>query len=379
MSTNRITDPDAFERLVTQSLQHSGWTVTKVPAGTRTYDLEAVRGRERVAVQCKCYRVPVKVPQVERFLAFMESADGRPFTQGFLVCSTQFTDKAKEYYWSSDAEEQPRIRLATFRDEEILWLPKPPGEEPTPAQPQDPTTYVGVFTCKGGVGKTTVSAHLAGAMALSGYDVTLVELDPQKNLFTLLGEGVLVPNRNRLRPQTITIYNVDEWDFTRAPGIRLVVCDCSPAFESNPREMLQRFDYCIIPTTLNPLGLNKNGHVIKNTIEALRKVNQKAHLFVLINNYLEDDTLRGKILREAYWSYFADLARRDPKFHFIDPEEVAIRSSKQLFYWGYHLYSGGRPQLAFADIGGRCFPRADFLNLLEYLQEHSTLQPLRSA
>ena len=45
-----------------------------------------------------------------------------------------------------------------------------------------------MFTCKGGVGKTTVAAHLAGAFALQGYDVILVDLDPDRNLRKLFIE-----------------------------------------------------------------------------------------------------------------------------------------------------------------------------------------------
>ncbi len=374
---SNIVDPNAFEALVASLMRQSGWTITEVQKNNVGYDLEARRGKELVAVQCKCYRVPAKVPQVEKFLGFLEAPEGARFTQGILVCSSYFSDKAKEYYWRSDNEVKPRLRLALVEAGKLGWLPAPPGEHLSDSSKIDQTTYLGVFTCKGGVGKTTVSAHLAGAMALSGYDVALIDLDPQKNLSTLLGEGVLVPNRGRLHQHSVTIYNRDEWDFKAFSGVKLVVCDCSPAFESNPREMIEKFDYCIIPTTLNPLGLNKNGHVITSTIEAIRRINQKAHLFVLINNYLEDDTSRGRVLRKAYFEYFGPLASRDPKFKFIDPQEVAIRNSKQLFYWGYHLYSGERPQLAFSPNGGRCLPRADFLNLLEFLEEHSKLEDLK--
>jgi chromosome partitioning protein len=53
---------------------------------------------------------------------------------------------------------------------------------------------------------------------------------------------------------------------------------------------------------------------------------------------------------------------------------VAIRNSKQLFYWGYHIYDGGRSELAFNSVGGRCLPKADFLNLLNYLEDHSDIE-----
>jgi len=53
---------------------------------------------------------------------------------------------------------------------------------------------------------------------------------------------------------------------------------------------------------------------------------------------------------------------------------VAIRNSKQLFYWGYHIYTGGKSELAFNAVGGRCLPKTDFLNLIDFLEAHTTIQ-----
>jgi Mrp family chromosome partitioning ATPase len=48
--------------------------------------------------------------------------------------------------------------------------------------------YIGVFTAKGGVGKTTIAAHLAGAFALMGQSVVLLDLDPDRNLRKLFAD-----------------------------------------------------------------------------------------------------------------------------------------------------------------------------------------------
>lgn len=360
-----------FEQAIAMLFSRAGWVVTMPPANQKGYDFEAKRGNEVVAVQVKNYKAAVKVPQVEKFLEFLELPIARRFTRGFLITASSYSKQALTYFLESG---QRRARLGLFRNDTVQWVNGQPIEpEAKAAEP----LYLGVFTCKGGVGKTTVSAHLAGALAISGYDVALLDLDPQRNLTTLLGEGVKLPGSGKKPGNTVTIYSLDEWDEAELPDVRMVVCDCSPVLEENPRDLIKKFTYCIIPTTLNPLGLNKNGHVIKNTIEAIRKFNQTAYLFVLINNYFPDEGSKSYVLKEQYQRYFAELSQQDDRFQFLDPDEVSIRFSKQLFYWGYHIYSGDRNQLAFNPVGGRCLPKADFLNLLDFLEAHTTIESIK--
>ncbi len=48
-------------------------------------------------------------------------------------------------------------------------------------------TIIAVFNQKGGVGKTTVSANLAAAMARNGVQPLVIDLDPQAHLTSLVG------------------------------------------------------------------------------------------------------------------------------------------------------------------------------------------------
>jgi chromosome partitioning protein len=359
-----------LEKAVMAVFERDGWQVTIAPSENKDYSFELQRGEECVAVQVRSHKAKAHAGYLEKFLDFLEQPAGARFTKGFLISTSGFSPSVFTYMRT---EEVVDVSLATFRDDHLFWE----TEEPPPP-PREELIYIGVFTCKGGVGKTTVSAHLAGAFALNGYDVILIDLDRQSNLRKLLGDGVYLPGSKGSLGATITVLNHDEWREEDYPDVKIVICDCSPEYDANPEEFIKRFNYCIIPTTLNPLGINKNADVIKRTFKAVRRINNQAELFVLINNYHSDEDRRNEVLNDILKSEFEELTVDDSRCHYIDPETVAIRFSKQLLYWGYHLVEGSKPQLAFREIAGRSFPKADFLKLLDYLEEHTQIESLRN-
>ena len=72
------------------------------------------------------------------------------------------------------------------------------------------------------------------------------------------------------------------------------------------------------------------------------------------------------------------MRETDLRLHYINPAECAIRFSKQLLYWGFHLFEGARPQLAFRSIGGYSYPRMDFLKLVDYLEFQTEIQQAKA-
>ena len=237
--------------------------------------------------------------------------------------------------------------------------------------------YFGIFTNKGGTGKTTVAAHLAGAFALMGYDVILLDIDPQRNLKKLFqndedDSSLYVPP---LEPgQTghgIFVLDDKEWenDKDNHNDVQIIICDCSPTFEENPGDLVKEFDYCVIPTTLNPLGIAKNSDVIKRTFEKIRTKNSKTQMHILINHYTEykNKEKRNNLLLNLLKEQI-DFSE-DKKSYLIDPNACAIHRSDSLYYWGMHIVENKEPRLAFELHGGRSVPGEDFRKLAEYFHE----------
>ncbi len=362
---------EEFQAAVQDHFIQQGWEIEESEDPLQACDFILREGKQRVAVQVKNLKMPVNSGHLTRFMDFLDDA-GEEFSSGFFISSSGYSSSAVAAF---EHAELPQLYVGTFRENKLTWqqdVVEPPDED-------EEVVYIGVFTCKGGVGKTTVAAHLAGAFALQGYDVALLDLDPHQNLVSLVGDSVYVPSPNRRRRgAVVSVFNHKEWDEDLSPEIKVVVCDCAPVYRDNPKELLERFDYCLIPTTLNPLGINKNGDVIERTMHNLRKVNELAHLFVLINQFETKETTKIRALKKAYQNTFELLMTNDRKFNFIDPEVCSIRQSNLLYYWGYHLITGAQPALAFTPVAGRCNPREDFLNLVDYLEEKAQLESFKS-
>lgn len=332
------------------------------------------------------------IAQVQNFQNFLELPLAAKFTSGWFISQSGFSRPTLTYV---ETECPSNLRLGTYSDGKLIWnYPEIGNDRDRKASQKEESRklkYIGVFTCKGGVGKTTVAAHLAGAFALMGHDVILIDLDPDKNLRKLFLQdskalndkdsdaSLFVPGRRGQPGNVITVLDYQDWAEEDYPDIKLVICDCSPVLKENPLNLVEKFDYCIIPTTLNPLGVSKNGDVIVRTFEHIRKQNKKADMFALINNFYtsKDVEKRNEVLLTHLKKNLSKYTSTDSKCKFIDPEAAKIRYSKSLLYWGYHIVEGTKPQLAFCEIAGRSHPRVDFLQLAEYLEEHTTIDRLR--
>jgi cellulose biosynthesis protein BcsQ len=236
---------------------------------------------------------------------------------------------------------------------------------------------IGVFTSKGGVGKTTISAHLAGALSIMGYDTALIDLDPQSNLKRLIGnDGIYIPNARGGAGNTLSVLSPNEWVEEDYKEIKAIVCDCNPEIRSNPDKFVKKFDFCIIPITLNPLGISKHAHVISRTVEAIRLRNKKAKFLVLVNQYRSKEGAKNKKLLDILDKEIAKIKESEPLIELLLPSEVAIRDSDLLHYWGMHTIEQdeGQSELAFAKVGGKSMPKDDFFALAEFVVTYTSIK-----
>lgn len=392
----RIEDPLDFEKHVAMQCKQMGYQVIMPSMNQPGYDIELLKDGQRIAVQVKNHKAKSNVSQLSKFQEFLELPIGSEFHSGWFVSASGFSKPAL----TSVSTEQPQnLKLGISTPSGIKWAYSPDGYidvdhqesriAPTESEKKKAKLrYFGIFTCKGGVGKTTVAAHLAGAFALQGYDVILLDLDPDKNLRKLFLEdqesdddaSLYVPSHKKGElGATITVLNADEWDERSYSDVKIVICDCSPVLAENPRKLVEKFDYCVIPTTLNPLGVAKNGDVITRTFKHIRSMNSSAQMFALVNCFNAAKTMkkRNDILLAALEKYIANYQTSDKKCHLIHPDFAKIRRSDSLLYWGYHIVDGSKPQLAFQPVAGRSAPRTDFLQLAEYLEDHTEIRELQ--
>jgi chromosome partitioning protein len=386
-SNQTFNDPSDFERFAAVAFARSGYEVIMPPANTRGYDIELRRGNECIAVQVKNHRAKCSVSQIQKFQDFLEQPLASRFTSGWFISGSGYSKPALTHI---ETERPQNFRLGTLpQDGLVAW--NYPGEGIGSQHSVEDTNlkYIGVFTSKGGVGKTTVAAHLAGAFALMGYDVILLDLDPERNLRKLFLQDIedkegdaslyVPPRRRDELGAIITVLSHEQWREEDYPDVRVVICDCSPVLKENPQSLVERFDFCIIPTTLNPLGISKNGDVIIRTFKEIRKLNSKAEMFALINNYDtgRETAQRNEVLLDHLKRSLSRYTSTDPKCKLIDPDAATIRFSKSLLYWGYHIIEGTKPKLAFQEHAGRSYPRTDFLQLAEYLEDHTDIDKFR--
>lgn len=356
-----------FEKLVSMHFKTKGWNAHVAKPCTEGYDIFMTKEDQRAVVQVKNHKNRIGISAIEKFTQFLRK-HSKDFDRGFFVSSSGFTDSARAY--ANNLEPQ-NVALGVYdkHKETMLWR--------TVSETMK-RKYVGVWTCKGGTGKTTVSAHLAGAFALCGYDVLLLDLDKQKNLSRLLGNGVVIKHKvgDEEEAARITVVSFADWA-EHEHEEKIIICDCAPDPDSNPVEIVRKFDYCIIPIMLTPLGISKNCSIVNQTCAAIGKHNGHAKTFIVINNLVGKGGQVGEKLNYTLKRFLIDGLNFIGNCHYIDPyKNFAIHHSQALMNWGFETVTGdGPPQLGFTK-NGTTQSKKEFLCLAEYIQMYTDLNEM---
>jgi cellulose biosynthesis protein BcsQ len=378
--------PKDYEQFVAQCFREIGFRV-EAPSNPNqeAWDLRIVAPDGRIgAVQIKSRRSgALPQPMFNRLSMYLTGPAGAEFDFGINVVNTSFSSATMTMLENASPEAEEKFvygAIVRFPIAKINWIlhspsaADPPDAPPPPApdSKKTPAFRVAVFTEKGGVGKTSVAAHLAGALLHQGHNAVLVDCDVQKNLSLLLGEGVNVRDK-RGNVTTLVIEKYESFDDSNYKNF-YIIFDCAPNFDKNDPAIFEGVTDTVIPIVLSPLSVLNNGEVIGRTIANIRKINQNMRFHIVINQYEQSKTAANfqiKLIQYIkYWLQHDGLLK-DDRVKFYDPDEMSIRRSTIMLHWGaFLLRQGGEPHLAFETrVNGATNLLSDFLSLADSIEE----------
>ena len=164
---------------------------------------------------------------------------------------------------------------------------------------------VAVLGTKGGIGKTTTTMGLAGALAAQGHSVEVLDADPQ-------GSSITWAQAAREAAEPLP-YRVGVWAGTVASRSGWVIVDGPPGNTDTTRAILQVSDLAIMPTVATGIALDRVASMM-SLVEEAAEHNPGLLAGVLLSQ-LDQRLTESKIARELLegqgWPVFdATIPRR---------------------------------------------------------------------
>jgi chromosome partitioning protein len=155
-------------------------------------------------------------------------------------------------------------------------------------------TIITVAQQKGGVGKTTLAISVAGELAHRGYDVALVDSDPQCSACEWASLGYLEFPVYEIGLDNIAIGN---WAReVRRVKADIVLVDTAPG-ERQVGASIALADLVIVPCTPSGLDLDATGRTL-SIITAVRRRRAAPLAVILIPNRVDSRTEEGRQLED---------------------------------------------------------------------------------
>ncbi len=201
---------------------------------------------------------------------------------------------------------------------------------------------ISVINQKGGVGKTTISIHIASTLALAGNKVLLVDADAQKSsldwagareenpIFTVIG----MPS-NKLHKQVSLM--AEDYDY--------IVIDGPPRVYDVAKSCIAASDIILIPIQPSPYDVWSADEIVKliNEVKEPLSTYKKIQACFVINRKIPK-TVIGRDVEEALGQYnipvlksslcqrvtYAETAARGTSAIEDDPESIAGKEIKSV-------------------------------------------------
>jgi chromosome partitioning protein len=288
----------------------------------------------------------VTLSVIQSFYNLLTSPSGQQYAGGLYITHKGFSETVK-YFINANKKKELVLGLLQKDNPKIDWL-YPIDHTIKPVLKS--RINLGVFTCKGGVGKTTVAVHLGLILAELGHSVALVDEDPEEHLKRITGTSLSLLNRNP-RLSCFSAEDVES-DENLLNNFDFVIYDYPPTLSGSSLYSIGSLDYCIVPVNLSPIALGFDAEIIHKTFNYIKQLNSDVRLLALINNELDQDHPISNVLKKE----FVKSLKAHSKAHLIP---VSIKHSKHLYYWG----KGN----SFTGIGKQSNAYFDFLALTDYL------------
>lgn len=160
---------------------------------------------------------------------------------------------------------------------------------------------ISVLNQKGGVGKTTTSINLARSFQLMGYNVALVDSDPQGSArnWREIDENNPIPVFGIDRP---TIHT----DIKNLSNMDIVVVDGAPTLKDMSVSAIKAADLIIIPCQPSPLDLWAAEPMVEMIKARIEITDGKLKAAFLVNNK-KSNTKLGKQVAQVLTGYELDV------------------------------------------------------------------------